>query len=99
MIYCARCARKNFLQGGDKSVIGGDSKILEWGGTGLHGRGQPLDGVGVPPSPHIGQPWIKKNCAPWLARGDVYHMGGWTFISCTVIYHLQLQKQVAQINY
>ena len=40
------------------SPWGGDSKFGGWGGTGPHGGGQPLDGVGSPPiPPHTGQPW------------------------------------------
>ena len=46
-------AQRIFSQGGTKVLMGGNSKFLEWGGTGLDGGGLPHDGGGPPPSPPI----------------------------------------------
>ena len=50
-IECARSARKFLSRGGTKVGMGGYSKFWGWGGTGLHGGVQPLDGGGSPPIP------------------------------------------------
>ena len=59
---CAKRAENFRLRGGTNVTVGGDSKFWGWGGTGPHGGGQALDGVGSPPiPPHTGQPCIPQN--------------------------------------